>query len=470
MASEDDSGLTLLGPLTTIFTPPATCLDLTVLSISTVFKTVVTVTSTLSDGSAVSVSTISTVTTSKTAYLEKYDYILDGSCYPPNYTTYSAYYSPGRCPSAWEGVITTAQNNETTVQCCPTSFTFSGELCRSSISAMTTPVVLYKNQLRVDPTPTPSFIPEDDIVWATGIVVRYRDGDFDTTTTDAKTSVAKSTIATPTNTAPPASDDSDSGLSLGGKVGLGVGIPAAALVLAVLAFFFFRRRRSATVATAPQQPSQELHAYSQPPPQQYYQPMQQSTPAGYYEAKPSEMARASEIYTSSAAGSPRFQRQSTGYAPVAQYYQPMQQSTPAGYYEAKPSEMARASEIYTSSAAGSPRFQRQSTGYAPVAQVGAYAPADGGMGYAPVVGSGQAGYEQEARAPSAAGGYAPAASPGYGQDVSAPIAPSQRQSSPPVEGAPRQWSGGGGPLPDPAELYPEYGAAGDDDVSIHGRR
>ncbi|KFY68748.1 hypothetical protein V496_00812 [Pseudogymnoascus sp. VKM F-4515 (FW-2607)] len=420
MASEDDSGLTLLGPLTTIFTPPATCLDLTVLSISTVFKTVVTVTSTLSDGSAVSVSTISTVTTSKTAYLEKYDYILDGSCYPPNYTTYSAYYSPGRCPSAWEGVITTAQNNETTVQCCPTSFTFSGELCRSSISAMTTPVVLYKNQLRVDPTPTPSFIPEDDIVWATGIVVRYRDGDFDTTTTDAKTSVAKSTIATPTNTAPPASDDSDSGLSLGGKVGLGVGIPAAALVLAVLAFFFFRRRRSATVATAPQQPSQELHAYSQPPPQQYYQPMQQSTPAGYYEAKPSEMARASEIYTSSAAGSPRFQRQSTGYAPVA--------------------------------------------------QVGAYAPADGGMGYAPVVGSGQAGYEQEARAPSAAGGYAPAASPGYGQDVSAPIAPSQRQSSPPVEGAPRQWSGGGGPLPDPAELYPEYGAAGDDDVSIHGRR
>lgn len=420
MASEDDSGLTLLGPLTTIFTPPATCLDLTVLSISTVFKTVVTVTSTLSDGSAVSVSTISTVTTSKTAYLEKYDYILDGSCYPPNYTTYSAYYSPGRCPSAWEGVITTAQNNETTVQCCPTSFTFSGELCRSSISAMTTPVVLYKNQLRVDPTPTPSFIPEDDIVWATGIVVRYRDGDFDTTTTDAKTSVAKSTVATPTNTAPPASDDSDSGLSLGGKVGLGVGIPAAALVLAVLAFFFFRRRRSATVATAPQQPSQELHAYSQPPPQQYYQPMQQSTPAGYYEAKPSEMARASEIYTSSAAGSPRFQRQSTGYAPVA--------------------------------------------------QVGAYAPADGGMGYAPVVGSGQAGYEQEARAPSAAGGYAPAASPGYGQDVSAPIAPSQRQSSPPVEGAPRQWSGGGGPLPDPAELYPEYGAAGDDDVSIHGRR
>lgn len=143
----------------------------------------------------------------------------------------------------------------------------------------------------------------------------------------------------------------------------------------------------------------------------------------------------------------------------------MQQSTPAGYYEAKPSEMARASEIYTSSAAGSPRFQRQSTGYAPVAQVGAYAPADGGMGYAPDVGSGQAGYGQEARAPSAAAGYAPAASPEHKQDVSAPTAPSQRQSSPPG-----QWSGGGGPLPDPAELYPEYGAAGDDDVSIHGRR
>ncbi|OBT66461.1 hypothetical protein VE03_03654 [Pseudogymnoascus sp. 23342-1-I1] len=435
MASEDDSGLTLLGPLTTIFTPPATCQDLTILSISTVFSTVVTVTNTLSGGSVVSVSTISTVTTSMTAYLEKYDYILDGSCYPPDYTTYSAYYSPGRCPSAWEGVVTTAQNAETTVQCCPTSFTFSGELCRSSISTMTTPVVLYMNQLRVDPTPTPTFIPEDDIVWATGIVVRYREGDFETTTTDAKTTVAKST-ATPTDTASPSSDDSHSGLSLGGKVGLGVGIPAAVLILAVLAFLFFRRRRSAPVATVaaePQNPPQELQSYAQPPPQQYYQPMPQSVPAGYWEAKPSEMARASEIYTPSVAGSPRFQGQNTGYAPVA--------------------------------------------------QVGAYAPADGGMAYAPVVGSGQAGYGQEARSPSAAGGYgqearspsaaggyAPAASPGYGHDANAPTAPSQGVPASPVEGASRHWSGGGGPLPDPGELYPEYGAGGDDDDSIHGRR
>lgn len=148
----------------------------------------------------------------------------------------------------------------------------------------------------------------------------------------------------------------------------------------------------------------------------------------------------------------------------------MEQPLPAGYWETKPAEMARASEIYTPSVMGSPKFGGQSTGYAPVAQVGAYAPAHDGMGYAPTVGSGQGGgYEQEARAPSAAGGYAPAASPGYGQIVSAPTAPSQRVSVPPVEGASRQWSGGGGPLPDPAELYPEYGAAGDDD-SLHGRR
>ncbi|KFY84514.1 hypothetical protein V500_09236 [Pseudogymnoascus sp. VKM F-4518 (FW-2643)] len=446
MASEDDSGLTRLGPLTTIFTPPASCLDLTVLSISTVFTTNITVTKTLSGGLAVSVTSTPTVTTSTTAYLEKYDYILDGACYPPDYTTYSAYYSPGRCPSAWEGVVTTAQNGETTVQCCPTSFTFSGELCRSSLTAgTTTSVVLYENELRVDPTPTPSYV-SDDYVWATGIVVRFRDGDFPATTTDDKSSATAKSTAAPTNTASASSSDSESGLSLGAKVGLGVGIPAAALVLAaILGFFFFRRRRSsptATVATAPLPPPQELQSYSQPPPQQYYQPMQQSAPAGYWETKPSEMARASEIYTSSVAGSPH---------PGA-----------------------------------------QTTGYAPVAQVGAYAPAHDGMGYAPVVGAGQGGYGQEARSPSsaggyapvassgygqearapgAAGGYAPAASPGYGQDVNATTVPSQRVSAqPPVEGASRRWSGGGGPLPDPTELYPEYGAAGDDDVSIHGGR
>lgn len=153
--------------------------------------------------------------------------------------------------------------------------------------------------------------------------------------------------------------------------------------------------------------------------------------------------------------------------------------------------MARASEIYTPSVAGSPHPGAQTTGYAPVAHVGAYAPAHDGMGYAPVVGPGQGGYGQEARSPNSAGGYAPVASSGYGeetrapsapggyapvspgytQDASATTVPSQRLSAqPPVEGASRQWSGGGGPLPDPAELYPEYGAGGDDDVSIHGGR
>ncbi|OBT97507.1 hypothetical protein VE01_04524 [Pseudogymnoascus verrucosus] len=451
MASQDDSGLTLLGPLTTIFTPPATCHDLTVLSISTVYSTVVTVTKTISDGSAVSVYTVPTITTSTTAYLEKYDYVLDDSCYPEGYTTYSAYYSPGRCPAAWEGVVTTAQNGETTIQCCPTSFTFSGELCRSSVTeSTTTSVVLYKNELRVDPTPTPSYIP-DEMVWATGIIVRYRDGDFPTTTA-SKSSSATNSIAAPTSTftpSDPSSSESNSGLPLGGKIGLGLGIPVAVIILAILAFLLFRRRRAATtptVAGPPQAPPQQQQAYAQPPPQQYsqppppqqyYQPMEQSVPAGYWEAKPEEMARASEIYTPSAAGSPRFGgAQSTGYAPVAQ----------VGAY-------APAHE----------------TGYAPVAQVGAYAPSHD-TGYAPVVGSGQEGYGQEARAPSAPSGYAPAAAPEYAQQASAPIVPSQRLPVPPVEGASRQWSGGGGPLPDPAELYPEYAAGGDDDDSVHGGR
>jgi uncharacterized protein (UPF0297 family) len=182
--------------------------------------------------------------------------------------------------------------------------------------------------------------------------------------------------------------------------------------------------------------------------------MEQNLPAGYWETKPSEMARASEIYTPSVAGSPRFGGgQSTGYAPVAQVgaYAP---SHDTGY-----APVAQVGAYAPS----------HDTGYAPVAQVGAYAPSHD-TGYAPGVGSGQAGYGQEARAPSAAGGYTPAAAPGYAQEASAPIVPSQRLSAPPVEGASRQWSGGGGPLPDPAEFYPEYAAGGDDDDSLHGVR
>ncbi|OBT58659.1 hypothetical protein VE04_01091 [Pseudogymnoascus sp. 24MN13] len=412
MASQDDSGLTLLGPLTTIFTPPATCHDLTVLSISTVYSTVVTVTKTISDGSAVSVYTVPTITTSTTAYLEKYDYVLDGSCYPEGYTTYSAYYSPGRCPAAWEGVVTTAQNSETTIQCCPTSFTFSAELCRSSVTeSTTTSVVLYKNELRVDPTPTASYIP-DEMVWATGIVVRDRDGDC-ATTTESKSSSDTNSVAAPTSTSTPSdtsSSESNSGLPLGGKIGLGLGIPVAVIIPAILAFLLFRRRRAARPCRArpPDAAPQQQQAYAQPPPQQYsqppppqqyYQPMEQSVPAGYWEAKPDEMARASEIYTPSVAGSPRFGgAQSTGYAPVAQ----------VGAY-------APAHE----------------TGYAPVAQVGAYAPSHD-TGYAPVVGSGQEGYGQEAGRPSAPSGHAPAAAPEYAQQASAPIVPSQRLPVPPL--------------------------------------
>ncbi|KFY68052.1 hypothetical protein V497_00090 [Pseudogymnoascus sp. VKM F-4516 (FW-969)] len=403
MASVDDSGLTRLGPLTALFTPPASCLDLTVVSISTVYSTALTVTSTISGGSDVSVTTIPTITTSTTAYLEKYDYILDGSCYPPNYTTASGYYSPGLCPSAWEGVVTTSQNDETTVQCCPASFTFSGELCRSSLAGDTTSVVLYQNDLRVDSTPTPSSI-TGDYVWATGIVVRYRDGDF-AATTDAKPSSTAKTIATPTDTptdtpTAPASSDSDSGLSLGAKVGLGVGIPVAALILAVLAFLFFRRRRATAAPIGPQQQPQELHAYSQPPPPQYFKPMEQSLPTGYWETKPADRACAAELYAPSPAGSPDF----GGHA--------------------------------------------QPTGYTPVAQVGAYAPVH------------EYGHD--------AGGIS--VGQGYGQEVSPPSVASHRVSAPAVDLGARQWSGGGGPLPDPTELYPEYGAAGDDDDNLHGGR
>jgi len=66
-----------VGPLTTTFTPPASCYDLTISSSASVGYTTSYFTN--SAGSSTSSSSLTTYTAS---YLEKFDYSLDAACYP----------------------------------------------------------------------------------------------------------------------------------------------------------------------------------------------------------------------------------------------------------------------------------------------------------------------------------------------------------------------------------------------------
>jgi hypothetical protein len=90
---------TLLGALTTTFTPPADCTTPSLRSQPTV---------------------------SQTSILTIFDPNLPSGtrCFPPSYTP-NGYYSPGSCPSAWQYrtiTINAANPSETIINCCPSGF------------------------------------------------------------------------------------------------------------------------------------------------------------------------------------------------------------------------------------------------------------------------------------------------------------------------------------------------------------
>lgn len=207
-------------------------------------------------------------------WYEKFDYVLDPGCYPVGDRAMrtEAYYSPGICPEDWTTVQRRSRRGETTHNCCPSGFTIDTSLCRSTIRVTTTEAVLYYMGTRASSNPQKFTVTANDIVWASGIEIRFKDGDFGSssrkstrveTTTDETT--AEETNAptaaetgeedtkgiseeeeiagdgTPQNPQPQSSGSG--GLSNGAKIGIGIGVPLAAIAIGALAFILWWRRR-----------------------------------------------------------------------------------------------------------------------------------------------------------------------------------------------------------------------------------
>lgn len=249
----------LVGPLTTTFTPPASCSDLTFASNSEPFSYEITYDSFYyrSGGSGVLTSTGAY----EASHAVKYKYELDSDCVPPGtwrqYMYGTTYWSPGICPSAWTTADFYVRDAETTVNCCPPNYDLrSTSWCMSTItSAYAGSAVVYVNSERVDETPTPTDIGTQR-VYVTPVQIRFRDTDSavlasasatpssastpDPDTADltsSSTADLTSTSSPPSPASPTTAALASQSTSAGTKIGIGIGVRAIAL--GILCFSIF---------------------------------------------------------------------------------------------------------------------------------------------------------------------------------------------------------------------------------------
>ncbi|KAE9367925.1 hypothetical protein N431DRAFT_514527 [Stipitochalara longipes BDJ] len=263
------------GPLTKIWTPPASCVsETTLISYFT---------------------TISSLTTSYTTtkiFINHYSWG-DGSCYPSTIATISGstrwnngyYYSPGICPSGWAsacqaqtnafGFPTTLASDTSAVICCPSNWDcvggptiLSGHGCSTALSSGQTLTSVWPAP---DPTPnvpmdipsqkalTAWVVPSDTSALCDAIPVLWQNTDSQILSLLAElltevpaSPTSSSTSGTGLNSGPTATGNSSnsssggtgSSLSSGAKAAIGVTIPLVFLALIAGIFFFFRRRNS----------------------------------------------------------------------------------------------------------------------------------------------------------------------------------------------------------------------------------
>ncbi|PMD66824.1 uncharacterized protein K444DRAFT_607115 [Hyaloscypha bicolor E] len=281
---------TVLGPLTTTFTPPSDCNRVTIAT--TVYGSPPT----------------------NTAFLvgRYYPYFPSvASCLPSGYmnwfdstiSAFRGYYSPGICPSGWFGMLTGDSSLETTMICCPPDYTptyfttpgytTGGLICIWSPQSFPSTIVFFStNYASGTATTTPAFttsvtsFPLFEPPLGGTIEVRYKAGDFDvsqstpslTSQTIIQSSVSQvqgtgpsldssptssqssvSQVAsnssnpgsnlTPTTTAvyPVSSltSSESAGLSLRTKIGIGVAVPLIAILLVIITLFAWIRRKRA---------------------------------------------------------------------------------------------------------------------------------------------------------------------------------------------------------------------------------
>lgn len=226
------------GPLTSTFTPPASCNYLTIFSGRPRYLTLSQNIVSSSETVRRAITTITRISTG----LGKFSYESDPGCYPPHHgTSKSVYYSPGVCPKDWVGARTRSTDSETTIFCCPQSFAVNVDdgaiepQCLSSIVAeTTTSVIIYREGTRVAGEPTITEV-NKRLVYADGIQVRFHPSDFENSSARPPTQT--------TSPPDPSPSSSSGGLSTGAKIGIGIGVPFAAIALAALIFIIIWRRR-----------------------------------------------------------------------------------------------------------------------------------------------------------------------------------------------------------------------------------
>ncbi|KAI0851899.1 hypothetical protein F5Y00DRAFT_274188 [Daldinia vernicosa] len=218
-----------LGPLTTTFTPASGC--------NSILSGIV-YTQTLQDGNT---------TTHKYHSLGP---SATSECYPPGFEPASGFYSPGICPSGWWSACGTldaiATLTETRATCCPLGYvciqkpdpteTWSTLSCSSSaISSVSVTVPDLSNQI------SKVTVLSGIVIHAAAINIRWQRGDFiasrtNTPTTSATSSLSSSLYQPPAPSGTEiANEDTETGLSLGAKIGVGVGVGLGGLLLISIA-------------------------------------------------------------------------------------------------------------------------------------------------------------------------------------------------------------------------------------------
>jgi LPXTG-motif cell wall-anchored protein len=259
-------------PLTTIFTPPASC------SSSWTYE-----------------AQLYNSVTGGLLIQNAVENGIDRSCFPPNFADNargqaSEIYSPGYCPSGYTSPAVFSGNGVTTGICCQrylmncpkslkgiadttSGFTYYTTLTTINFFSSTT---IFAGCLSIYPESsgattvrarandtdlTTTAISGPISMWGQPVVVEFQQKDltlFSTSTSSisSSTSSRSSGTASPSATtaqpaitstgSPTPSTDPKSGLSTGAQAGIGVGVAIVALILLAIAAFFLRRKRKAS--------------------------------------------------------------------------------------------------------------------------------------------------------------------------------------------------------------------------------
>ncbi|KAJ5294025.1 hypothetical protein N7508_008846 [Penicillium antarcticum] len=225
-------------PLTTVFTPPASCDNFSWIS---------------SDCLG---------TTCRGVY--NIVRATETECYPSGWASSATTFSPGLvCPSGYSIAATTLASYgvasiETRATCCPSGFTiatesplawYTPEPCIRTTDVATT---ITFTVVGVTPATTTAYTWTTPIYHAMPVGIAWQSSDTISTSVDvtptatSETNPATTNSASATTSAASSSGGSSSGLSTGAKAGIGVGVSVGviAIALAIGAIFWLRRRKS----------------------------------------------------------------------------------------------------------------------------------------------------------------------------------------------------------------------------------